>query len=284
MARDPAARIISPTKANPFFQITVYSIVIFTLVVPYLEKNLKLLEGEAVFQDEGPLGTPIDAETYKGMSWESYSKYCHTSKPYSNRVQSQVRCSQLDGEFVRWEGAVNSVEILHVHNLKRDLLGFVYPRVVRNILTCFFGEANAVDCGQGENDCAGMQQHVEGRWRCNLNKWDTYTYLVRMRMKSPSSTLLLIGHFGNLTHLTQNDKLWFEGGLLSRDRTIYRDVDEPPATIIELQRVGCVSCKSTNAQFEQPHSPGSVSSLLVAVQGSFKHLLNAIFNPVLIFK
>lgn len=250
-----------------------------------MEKNLKILEeGEALY---APLGDPLKGEPYTGLSWESYSKYCQTTK--ANKIEMQLRCSLLDGELIRWDGSVKSVEVLRVRNYKRDLLAYIYPKLLRLMLTCFFGETNSVNCSANEN-CGNIQDYVEGRWKCNVNKWNVYTYLIRMKMdsgmlKSASSVVIIADHaFGNFTeHLQMGDRIWFEGTL--RSKMLQKEVDlsaEEP--IVELDSVGCLSCHYSDLKFENPPSSVKVTSIVSAVQRSLKYLLNAIFNPVIVFK
>lgn len=282
-------------------QITLYSVAIFTYVVPVMEQNLQLLEeGEALFDDAGlhqsPLshGAPMKGETYTGLSWDAYSKYCQSSNgAKSNRIETQLRCALLDEEVVRWEGSVQSVEIRRVRNYKRDLLAYVYPKLLRSMLVCWFGEANTVNCPPHEN-CGNVQDFVEGRWKCNVNQWNLYTYGVRMKMdtgmlKSSSSVRLTAGHeYGNFTrHLQMGDRIWFEGTL--RSRMMQRDEEAAPISdepIIELHSAGCLACYNADLKYVADPGAGSakVASIVAAVQTSFKYLLNAIFNPVIVFK
>lgn len=267
-----------------------------------MEKNLKLLEESEALYDgmhQDPLGgsggvgsavPSMKGESYSSLGWDVYSKYCHSARP--NKIETQLRCSLLNDELVRWEGTVKSVEILQVRNYKRDMLSYVYPKLLRNILTCLFGEANTCNCPSNEN-CGKVQDFVEGRWKCNMNKWNVYTYLIRMKMKAVSSgmssVLLTAGNeFGNFTkHLQMNDKIWFEGTV--RNKILQDDVDPliPEEPIVDLNSVGCLSCHSPDLKFDKQgpiEGLASVTNILSAVQTSFKYLLNAIFNPVLFFK
>lgn len=275
-------------------QITLYSIAIFTYVVPAMEKNLKILEdGESLFgHDQEPLG---HGETYTGLSWDTYSKYCQSTPTRANRIETQLRCAMLDEEIVRWEGTVKSVDILRARNYKRDLLAYVYPKQLRNMLVCLFGEPNAVYCPPHEN-CGNVQDFVEGRWKCNVNKWNVYTYSIQMKMdtgmlKSAPSVRLTAGHeYGNFTrHLQLGDRIWFEGALrssiLQREEDVsWHSTDDLP--LVELQSVGCLACHNADLKFVlDPSGNGSkAASIMSVVQTSFKYLLNAIFNPVLVFK
>lgn len=269
---------------------------------------MKLLEeSEALYggMHQDPLGgsgggvgggavPSMKGESYSSLGWDVYSKYCHYVRP--NKIETQLRCSLLNDELVRWEGTVKSVEILQVRNFKRDMLSYVYPKLLRNILTCLFGEANTVNCPSNEN-CGNVQDFVEGRWKCNMNRWNVYTYLVRIKMKAVSSgmfssVLLTAGNeFGNFTkHLQMNDKIWFEG--IVRNKILQKDVDllMPEEPIVDLNSVGCLVCHSPDLKFDKQGPIGggvglaSVTNILSAVQTSFKYLLNAIFNPVLFFK
>lgn len=252
-----------------------------------MEKNLKILEeGEALFAS----GDPLKGDTYSGLSWESYSKYCQSTK--ANKIETALRCSILDGDSIRWDGSVRSVEILRVSNYKRDLLSYVFPKVLRNMLTCIFGEPNAVNCPPHEN-CGHIQDYVEGRWKCHVNRWNVYTYLIRMRMdsgilKTATEVHLTAGHeFGNFTvHLQGGDRIWFEGSLKSRmwhnDEATVDPLPEVPSVV--LGSVGCLSCQQADLKFESSATSGvQSSSILQVVRKSLKYLLNSIFNPILVF-
>lgn len=217
-----------------------------------------------------------------GFSWDAYAKLCQSPKP--NKIEMQLRCSLLHGETVRWEGAVKSVEILQVRNFKRDLLGYVYPRLLRDLLTCLVGEPNAVNCPANEN-CGNLHDFVEGRWKCNVYRSNDYTYLLRMKSSASSTALLTAGDvFGNFTrHLQLNDRIWFEGTLKSKilqtrkEEDLLQPSEEP---LVELQSAGCLSCRKDIKSVERARG----DSILSVMQTSLKYLLNAIFNPILIFK
>lgn len=273
-------------------QITLYSIAIFTYVVPLMEKNLKLLEENgALYEAADPPLSPSN----DGLSWEQYSKYCQShNRP--NKIDTQLRCSLLDDEIVRWEGVVKGVQILRVRNYKKHLLSYVKPTMLRDILTCLLGDSNVINCGPQEN-CGYIQDWMEkssGKWRCNLNKWNEYTYLLKMRMetglmKSSSSVLLVAQHeFGNFTRQLQaNDRIWFEGALKGRflesgDELEFFPAEEP---LIQLLSVGCLSCHNPDIKYNADTGGGfRVTNAWTALQTSIKYLLNVLFNPVLIFK
>lgn len=254
-----------------------------------MERNIKLLEeSEALYGGLHQVSLDRSTPVMKPdtLSWDAYSKFCHTAK--QNKISTQLRCSLLDDEFIRWEGSVKSVEILQVVNYKRDLLRYIKPKLLRNLMTCLLGDRNLVDCsGAGDQNCDGpAQEYAEGRWRCNVNQWNVYTYLIRTKIRS-SPVLLTAGHdFGNFTrHLHANDRIWFEGQL--RSKIMQRDVDFSDAEepIIEVHNVGCVSCHNSDLKFEKPaQGPNTITTVLATVHTSFKYLLNALFNPVLIFK
>lgn len=265
---------------------TLYSVAILSLI-PVMEKNLKIIEDSAVFDGIESMNHHIKGEPYNGLSWETYSKYCQTAK--TNKIETQLRCTLLDGELIRWEGTVKSVEILQVTNPKKQLLSYVYPQLLRNILTCLMGEENTVNCPPSEN-CGNVQDFVEGRWRCNVNKWNIYTYLIRMRMdsgllKSSSSVILTATHeFQNFTvHLHNSDRIWFQGELKSK--VLQSDVDlSPEEPIVSVHSIGCLSCHNADLKYEGPAPNYQVTGVLSIAQKSLKYLLNVIFNPVLIFK
>lgn len=104
------------------------------------------------------------------LSWELYHKYC-LAWTHTNRINTQIRCSHLDGSSIYWEGVVSDVGINSVKNWRRDLMQNYIPEFISNRLVCYFGDFNRANCFEGES--CDIKDFIEGQKRCNVDKWNT---------------------------------------------------------------------------------------------------------------
>ena len=82
----------------------------------------------------------------------------------------QLRCSQLDGTNIFWEGTVTEIEISSVRNWRRDLIINYLPDLIGNFVMCYFGDTNQANCFDGEN--CEIKDYIETQRRCNVDKWN----------------------------------------------------------------------------------------------------------------
>lgn len=103
------------------------------------------------------------------LSWDSYHKYC-LAWTHTNRINTQIRCSHLDGSEIYWDGVVSDVGISNVKNWRRDLMQNYVPEFVSTQFVCYFGDRNRANCFNGES--CDIKDFIDGQKRCNVDKWN----------------------------------------------------------------------------------------------------------------
>uniref|UniRef100_A0A182Y907 Wolframin n=1 Tax=Anopheles stephensi TaxID=30069 RepID=A0A182Y907_ANOST len=159
------------------------------------------------------------------LSWDMYYKFCHQPAwDTENKVKTQLRCTNLDGTFVRWEGVVVDMAISSRRNLRAQLIEGYLPKFLVDRISCFYGEPIEPDCGNlngsVEGECESLKHFMQRQRTCHLNKWNTYEYELKVRMSNglltkPVEVILRAQHaFGNFTQsLNYSDRIWFVGVL-----------------------------------------------------------------------
>lgn len=263
------------------------------LSLPYMTSNFDSVQRYDTFATRRPTA---------GLTWEQFQRYCQQPAwDLQNRIGVQLRCAELDGVMVNWEGTVATSEIARVSNFRADLVGQWLPPFWANVVSCWYGEANRVQCRTGEN-CDGMAAFLNDQKRCNLHNWATFEYAVVVRMavsgilsRQPEIRLRAEHAFGNFTkQLNVSDRIRFRGVLrntagvgpengvrmgLGRERPL-----------IDLVAIGCVQCPSapTLTSFELVDDGGSnglrLSGRVQDLYRGVKYLLNVLLNPLVTFK
>lgn len=239
----------------------------------------------------------LDSET---LSWEMYHKYCLSSS-YPNKLNTQLRCAQLDGSKVYWEGTITEVEISSIRNWRKDLILNFLPEMVGNFVMCYFGELNQANCYNGEN-CEEIKDFIETQRRCNVDKWNVYDYDIEVKMTTTSSSGLLTlnprhetkitlraSHaFGNFTsQINSSDKIWFKGTintLFSTNQANLLTCKHNHQTRIELISIGCHHCTEKTLASFSIVTDFNLERYFKDFQRGLKYLLNALFNPLVRFK
>lgn len=103
------------------------------------------------------------------LSWEMYHKYC-LDWTHTSRINTQIRCSQLDGFEIYWDGIVSDVGVSNVKNWRKDLMQNYLPELVSNQIICYFGDLNRANCFEGE--ACDIKEFIDGQKRCNVDKWN----------------------------------------------------------------------------------------------------------------
>uniref|UniRef100_A0A182T659 Wolframin n=1 Tax=Anopheles maculatus TaxID=74869 RepID=A0A182T659_9DIPT len=159
------------------------------------------------------------------LSWDLYYKFCHQPAwDTENKVKTQLRCTNLDGTFVRWEGVVVDMAISSRRNLRAQLIDGYLPKFLADRINCLYGEPIEPDCGNlngsVEGECENLKHFMQRQRTCHLNKWNTYEYELKVRMSNglltkPVEVILKAQHtFGNFTQsLNYSDRIWFVGVL-----------------------------------------------------------------------
>lgn len=237
----------------------------------------------------------IDDDTT--LSWDVYNKYCVTGSS-SNRILMQLRCSHLHGSNVYWEGTVVEVGISQIRNWRRDLIQNYLPDFLSNWITCYFGDANQLSCFEGEN--CEIKEFMDSQKKCNLDKWNVYSYEIEVKMPSTSSgglfqnsrheskIILEADHaYGNFTSkINTSDKIWFKGtlkALIANDHLSCKNREhEWKIPRVELNSIGCMLCADKNV------SPIStkykIDGYMKDLKRGIKYGLNQLFYPLITFK
>ncbi|XP_049281665.1 wolframin [Anopheles funestus] len=159
------------------------------------------------------------------LSWDLYYQFCHQPAwDTENKVKTQLRCTNLDGTFVRWEGTVVDMAISSRRNLRAQLIEGYLPKFLADRINCIYGEPIEPDCGNlngsVEGECENLKHFMRRQRTCHLNKWNTYEYELKVRMSNglltkPVEVILKAQHaFGNFTQsLNYSDRIWFVGVL-----------------------------------------------------------------------
>lgn len=242
------------------------------------------------------------------LTWEQYYKYCNQPAwEHVNTIATQLRCSQLNGMAIKWRGVVTNVEISRVTNIRADIINSYLPQFWSDIISCWYGEQNTIQCANNEqcDDMKIIYDEQQLAKQCNLNKWNTYEYDITVRMNSglltKSTEIILRGvhSFGNFTtQLNNSDRIWFKGILQNTNQpkigaTTTTNKDERQhmllggkqnLQIIRLQAIGCVQCHTKDIDTYQVIDGPTVNGRLKDLYRGVKYLLNVLFNPLVIFK
>lgn len=272
------------------------------LTLPYMTSNFENSHTQpSMFQTlmhQQPKYHHKDTTSSK-LTWELYNQYCHQPAwEHVNKVTTQLRCSQLDGTIVKWQGIITNIEIGRVFNTKADLIYNYLPAFWAEMIACWYGERNKIACSPHEQ-CDDIKAFLDEQKRCNLNNWNTYEYDITVRMNagilsSPTEVTIKAQHqFGNFTlRLNNSDRIWFKGMLknyrettmIGKEKTSYMSLGKLKP-IVNLQAIGCVNCKAGNIETVQVIDNGlTVNSRVKDLYRGVKYLLNVLFNPLVTFK
>ncbi|XP_035795367.1 wolframin-like [Anopheles albimanus] len=259
-----------------------------------------------------------------GLSWDLYYKFCHQPAWDSeNKIRTQLRCSNLDGTVVRWEGTVVDMAITSRKNMRSELIEGYLPKFLADRINCFYGEPIEPDCGNlngsSDGDCETLRHFMQRQRTCHLNKWNTYEYELKVRMATtgllskPAEIVLRAQHaFGNFTQsLNHSDRIWFIGVLRGSTQSVasVAGANMAPGAgteqqwgtggqsfgvhgmrlgrknpLIELQSVGCIQCRNPALTAVHTGERMKINGRMRDLLRGLKYLLNVLFNPVVIFK
>uniref|UniRef100_U5EYL1 Putative glutamate-cysteine ligase regulatory-subunit n=1 Tax=Corethrella appendiculata TaxID=1370023 RepID=U5EYL1_9DIPT len=311
-----------------FLQISICILATIFLTIPYMTSSFDEHQThrhhvgvvETSDRESSKLGGDVVSES--ALTWDSYYKYCHQPAWESvNKIKTQLRCSHLHGTLVRWEGLVSDMEISNRQNFRDDFIQNYLPKFLASKVQCFFGESNDLECDSNENCDDEIKQLMRDNNRygqCNLNKWNTYEYEIKVRMSSgllttPPEVVLSAKHiFGNFTQsLNVSDRIWFIGilrnylplttagnvGALngdSNEKTFSKSSSQSSQRnnmrlgrknpLIELQAIGCIHCHNSELTSVYATDGMKINARMRDLLRGIKYLLNVIFNPLFIFK
>lgn len=237
------------------------------------------------------------------LTWEMYYNYCGPPAwdiNHQNKIHIQLRCSHLENSYVTWNGVISSVRIISVSNYRLAFIKDYLPTWIANLLTCFYGDTNDSESCIPGNDgelCSDVNKLLKYGKGCNLNKWNTYTFEVKVRMHSgllskPADVFLTAEHyFKNFTEsLKFGDRISFSGYLQNTRK------DHKPNNFnfglgdgnptVNLEIIECSLCD--NKDLTSVHLNKKTRILVDArmkdLMRGVKYLLNVLFNPLIIFK
>lgn len=156
-----------------FFQIVLCIAATVFLTFPYMTNDFEAHPKSSKLFDSHEPQLLIDDLPSTSLTWDQFYKYCN--KPAwekVNKVQTQLRCSHLDGTLIHWEGSVSDVEITKVSNFRANFIKSWLPNFFGHGIACFYGEENQVECHESE-DCEEIRKFLDDERRCNLDKWNT---------------------------------------------------------------------------------------------------------------
>ncbi|XP_058061772.1 wolframin [Anopheles bellator] len=318
-------------KYITFLQIAVCVIGTIFLTLPHMMSNFETIAtGDAaggLFEasSDGHQEATDHSAPPSNLGWDLYYKFCHQPAWDSeNKVRTQLRCTNLDGTFVRWEGTVVDMAIASRKNLRAELIEGYLPKFLADRINCIYGEPIEPDCGNlngsSEGDCENLRHFMQRQRTCHLNKWNTYEYELKVRMTTglltkPAEIILRAQHtFGNFTQsLNYSDRIWFVGVLRGSTQAL-ASAGSSTATsdqqwdaggalniggpgfgvhgmrlgrkhpLIELHSVGCIQCRNPALRPVHLTEGLKVNGRMRDLLRGLKYLLNVIFNPVVIFK
>lgn len=300
-------------KYVTFVQILLCILASCFLFRPYMmgaEENLysSYLEQSSAESKVAQAARILDAMDESGaLSWELYHKYC-LAWTHTNRINTQIRCSHLDGTEIYWDGVVSDVGISNVKNWRRDLLENYIPKFFSSQLVCYFGELTQANCFEGEN--CNIKDFIEGQKHCNVDKWNSYEYNIEVKIATPgnkgilnlnsrqeSKIVIKAEHaFGNFTQrINASDKIWFKGilktSLSSRadDFIVQKsqateNLKNSKHTRVDLTAIGCLQCSDKDLLPISIKSNLKIENRLKDLRRALKYLLNVLFNPLVTFK
>lgn len=285
-------------KYITFLQITVCIVATVFLTFPYMTSNFNVSHSQTSKIYDDLIITksephPDDNPTLPTLTWEMYFKYCHQPAwEHLTKAETQIRCSQLENSFIKWDGQISDVEISQIKNFRADLIRNYLPSTIAEYITCFYGEKSETKCNERE-ECE-INRFIQESKRCHLNKWNTYEYEITIRMtysglfnKPAEIVLRASDYFGNFTlRLATSDRVWFRGILRNQQKTSDLNTarlgkDRP---IIELTAIGCVACRNTDLSVIKISDGLKINPRMRDLMRGIKYLLNILFNPLLTFK
>jgi len=217
------------------------------------------------------------------LSWEQLQTFCPSVEPETQtEVNANLRCSQLVGAPISWEGRVATAKVVRVSNPLALIISRL-PLSVKDSLTCLLGEPYR-ECEAGKY-CQPSPFLIN---KCHLANWDRYDVEVDVWMNSAglwkskdSLVTLTVDHtFLNFTRsLVPGDRVWF-AGLLSGDGSGLLPRLRPRVSLLEL---GCLSCQ--NSDLGVARKPQLLTAFTIRdLYSGIKTILNFLFNPLVIFR
>lgn len=230
------------------------------------------------------------------LSWEQYQNHCHQPawEESSSKVQVQVRCAQLEGIVVTWEGYVTNVRLKSLKNNVAYVLDKL-PEPLKSPLTCWLGEPYKDTCNAtnkvSRNKCKTIMEVQRKKQKCDLSAWNWYEFEISVKMKNgmwgSNAEVVLIGDrsFANFSlNIYPGDKIWFSGTLMNtglENESMLGGADPH----IGLEEAGCLACHAIDLKSAKRYQYQlNLNSTLKYAYLGIKTILNFLLNPIVIFK
>lgn len=242
------------------------------------------------------------------LSWQRFYTHCGPQVWWktNNKIKSQLKCAQLEGLSVAWEGDVTQVQITSVQNKPAWYINKYLPTWLAHMISCWYGERlGALNkcptppdrlCSDFENILSSS--HLDQK--CSLHKWNRYEYEIRINMyaglldKRQEVVLQAPQKFGNFTkRLTEGDRVHFYG-TLTNSRIVslpssynYEDyVLGSSMAHVKLAAIECLQCqdKDNPAVILDTLIKSPVDARMRDLMRGIKYLLNVFLSPLITFK
>ena len=236
------------------------------------------------------------------LNWDLYHKYCLASTQV-NRIDTQIRCSHLEGSEIYWDGIVSDVGIGTVKNWRQSLMQSFLPEFISSSLICYFGEMNRANCFESET--CEIKDYLESQKKCNVDKFNSYEYeivvkiasiaskgILNLNPRQESKVVIKAEHtFGNFTQrINSSDKIWFKGVLRTALNSKSSNIEHQDSenirkiTRVDLTAIGCLQCSDKSLTPMSMKNSLKFENQLKDLRRAVKYLLNVLFNPLVTFK
>lgn len=239
----------------------------------------------------------LEDKTQQPMSWEVYQRFCHQPVwQEENIAMSQIKCAGLERVTIQWNGYISEIKLRSVTNTFKTIFDKL-PQTVSQYLYCLYGEKNKPDCENipdiVKENCLSFYEILSSVNRCSLQKYDTYTFEIVLKMhsgiwgKATEVTLIADGYFKDfILKLKPTDHIWFKGKLFNNENAGSDGILGGLKPHVHLEELGCSSCQDTNLGDIKLRAESGINfyKALDSVSVGAKFVLNVIFRPFLIFK
>lgn len=231
------------------------------------------------------------------LTWEVYQRFCHQPVWQEENIAiSQLKCAELDGTKIHWNGYINDVKIKEIVNPYKSFFD-KFPDYVSRYLYCLYGEEVQAQCNSipdlVKEDCISFYETMKSVRRCSLQKYNIYTFEITLKMqfgiwgKATEVNLIIPDYFRDFVlKLKPTDNIWFKGTVFNNENIGSDGILGGLKPHIDLEEIGCISCQEgslTELQF-LPRGTLDSGNLLNALTIGFKFILNIFLNPILVIK
>lgn len=231
------------------------------------------------------------------LTWEVYQRFCHQPVWQEENVAiSQIKCAELEGTKIHWDGYINEVKIKEIFNPYKNIFDRL-PEPISQYFYCLYGEEVQVQCDNipelVKDDCISFYETMKSVKRCSLQKYNMYTFEITLKMqfgiwgKTTEVNLNIQDYFRDFVlKLKPADNIWFKGTLFNNGNRGSDGILGGLKPHIDLEEIGCISCQEDRLTEVQLLARNTLNprNLLNALTIGFKFILNILLNPILVIK